>query len=227
MEDAATELITPPEYDWSAGYNEWNNYNNDKYKTCVPAAAAHLRISWTHNSNKPVKAASVQTVMDTLRLVAPSQDITKGCYMSDFMSHWRSKGMDGVKIARYIPIKKQHTDLLKQAVYWFGGCLIGLQLPQSAIGKTVWNYPSEEPEKDNIEWGGHTVCVLGYSGSGFTVISWGQRIVMSHEFYRQYNDESYVTLSRVDWTTEKDQSPTSEKQSYSQLNKLMNKIYTV
>lgn len=159
-----------------------------------------------------------------LTAVAPLHDITKGCYMSDFMTYWRKIGLKGDKIDRFVPFKKQKADLLKWAVYYFGGCLVGLQMPRSAIGKAKWDFPSAEPANDGLNWGGHTVCVLGYSGDNFTIISWGQVIQMSKAFYEQFNDEAYAALSRSDWTTAADKSP-ADNLGYESLSSLLNKLY--
>ena len=224
-EDVVSGIDEPKDHDWSEGIKDWDEYDNIKTKTCVPAAAAHLVKSWTFNSKQPDRNITLPDVMAVLIELAPSHDITNGCYMSDFMSYWKKTGLKKDIIDRFVSFKKQEITLLKKAVYYFGGCMIGLQLPISAKGKSRWDFPSTEPEKDNENWGGHTVCVLGYKGDDFTVISWGKVIQMSAQFYQQFNDEAYAALSRTDWTTPNDQSPTGEGLGFKSLSSLLNKLY--
>jgi hypothetical protein len=224
-DDDAPVFAAPLAWNWAKGITDWDEYDNIKSKTCVPAAAAHLLLCWTFNAKLPVKKISVEVVKDTLKEVAPSHDVNKGCDMLSFMAYWSNDGLGGDIINQYIPLKIKDIELLKKAVYFFGGCMIGLQMPKSAIGKNRWDYPSAEPEKDGLDWGGHAVCVVGFSGNDFTVISWGKVIIMSAAFYKKYNDESYVALSVTDWVTAKDKSPTKEQLNAAALNDLLTQLY--
>jgi hypothetical protein len=208
---------------WGAGITKWDDYNNIKFKTCVPASAAYLLTSWTKNSNPPVKILDPKIIMDTLLAVAPGQNISKGCHMLRMLEYWRDSGMGGEKIDDFKPIQAQNSNLLKHAVYWFGGCMVGLMLPTSVKKSTDWVY-NISMDKETKE--GHAICVLGFEGNFFRAISFGKIILMDAMFYEKFNDETYIVLSQKNWATfERDRSPTSPGLSYTELDDLMMSLF--
>jgi hypothetical protein len=226
------ELEIPEAKNWSDKLNEdeWHEYDNIKSKTCVPAAAAHLITCWTSNMTpRGDMVHSLDDVIAALKAVAPLGDISRGCRMQQFMDHWESTGIKSDRIDQFTKFKSRDAELLKWAVYWFGGCMIGLQLPDSAWiafrnKSNTWEFPSDNPSKDKRNWGGHTVCVLGYDKSHFIVVSWGRIIKMSHSFYSEFNDESYIALSRMHWTSASDRSPTNAQLGFNALKELMHQF---
>jgi hypothetical protein len=219
------DLVLPLAHNWGGVFPEsaWKQYDNVNSKTCVPAAAAHLITCWTSNTNPPAVILSLTEVFDALKTVAPLHDIDQGCKMIDFMTYWRKPpGFSRDVLDRFRKFKIRDSQMLKKAVYFFGGCLIGLQLPLSAGMTGAWEFPSGKTESDEINsWGGHTVSVIGYDKNNFIVISWGNVIRMSSSFYEKYNDESYIALSKH-WTFPNDKSPTIAQLGFSDLNNLMN-----
>jgi hypothetical protein len=93
------------------------------------------------------------------------------------------------------------------AVYMFGGCYIGVLLPQSAQGQPIWSVPPMGPTGPGApgSWGGHAVPVVAYDARGLTVITWGAMLRMTWQFWETYCDEAYAILSQ-DWL-EKNEAP--------------------
>lgn len=212
-------------HSWAKNNDIWDDYDNFQIKSCVPASAAYLLTSWTSNSNTPTKILTRKVVRDTLVAVAPNHDINEGCHMLTFLEHWLSVGMDGEKIDDYLTFKSKNPDLLRHAIYWFGGCLIGLQLPSSLKRKNEWFYNTS---MENEEKEGHTVCAIGYDEDRFTVISFGKVIRMDSMFYQKFNDESYMVLSQKNWTTlERDKAPTDPAMNFEELKTLFERIFTI
>lgn len=220
-DDIAAVAFTLPAikepHSWADKNNIWDHYNNFDFKTCVPASAAYLLTSWTSNTTAAI-FISRTTVMDTLIELAPGHDIKNGCHLLKMLEHWRTKGIEGFKINDYQVIIEKDTAILKQAIYCFGGCLVGLQLPGSLRTKSEWRFDvslnGESKER-------HAVCAIGFDGNDFKVISFGRVITMDAAFYEKFNDETYVVLSREFWTRGSiDQSPTEPPFKYETLEEL-------
>ena len=116
-------------------------------------------------------------------------------------------GIAGDTILDSIRIKEKDMDQLKITVYLFGGCLVGLQLPDSAQDQAIWGEGASAKSKDPNPKNGHAVAVLGYDPTYLYCISWGRYRQMTWDFYKTYNDESYAVLSRQDWLNAQDLDP--------------------
>lgn len=215
-EDAVIQLpaIEDP-HSWAERNSIWDEYDNYEHKTCVPASGAYLLTSWTCNSRKPTIFLSPDVIMETLRNVAPGGDITKGCDVGDFLVHWRDYGMGDEKITDSFEITPGKPELLKHAIYWFGGCIVGLRLPISMKKSDQWIYDGSLQGQRKE---GHAVCAIGYDDDMFTVISFGKEISMDAEFYRQFNDETFLVLSATHWTAiNGNKAPTKPPASFDEL----------
>jgi hypothetical protein len=219
----AGAFSVPPAMDWSSQLNgSFLSYNNFKLLTCVPAAAAYLITVWTaHTRNVPM-IPSLQSVMKAYQEVShydPAiSDSDKGCNLYDFLAHWRDKGLGADKIEKFTSLQKQNVSLLKLVISWFGGGIIGLQMPSSAKNKLIWGEsPAGSGESDIPgSWGGHAVAVVGYDSKYLIAISSGLVIRMTYAFYEKYNDESFIVLSSADWLKD-GMTPTDPQLTLAQL----------
>lgn len=210
-------------HDWSNKNQIWDDYDNFNFKTCVPASGAYLLSSWTSNANPPTIFLHRQIVMDTLKDVAPNQDIRNGCHVLRFLEYWQKYGMGGEKIDKFRSLKIKDPNLLKHGIYWFGGCIVGLLLPESMKTSNDWIY-DESLKRQSLE--GHAVCAIGYTGDVFKVVSFGKIINMDAAFYNAFNDETYMVLSRTRWITKNQyQSPTNPPLTFEQLRNIMQSLY--
>ncbi|PSL27457.1 hypothetical protein [Dyadobacter jiangsuensis] len=220
----AASQLTPLKgpVDWSNNFKDsWREFRNLELNTCVPAAAAHLIISWCSASKAPLTIPTDVDIVKAFEIVADLQDAntetSEGCDMYKFMEHWNEVGLGGQRISSFVPIEEKKIDLLKRAVYWFGGCMIGLNMPVSVQNEDRWEIKVGDQPDELEAWGGHAVAVIGYSETHFIVISWGRRLLMSNQFYETYNDESWVALSGQHWTGPQDKAPTDPTRSIAQL----------
>ncbi|RQO66464.1 hypothetical protein DBR43_30110 [Pedobacter sp. KBW06] len=207
IENQKGDLRTqPPEVDWSNAFKaEFSDYQNYELLTCVPAAAAYLISIWSANTKPKAVIPSEQSVIAAYRSVSgynpadPSTDV--GCKIYTFLKYWRDTGIGGDKLEYLTSIKTGNISQLKSAVYWCGGCIVGLQMPASAKNKTTWSNPTGTTEGDYSpgSWGGHAVAVIGYNADYLIAISCGQKIFMTYPFFKQYTDESFIALSATNW----------------------------
>lgn len=198
-----SSLPRPPRVvDNSHGIEAWGMMGNDELGDCTCAAVGHLVQDWTANASSEV------TIIDDdiIRLYEavggykpgdPSTD--NGAVCVDVLNYWRKSGVpgEGDKIAAYVALTPGDYTHVDDAIYLFGGAYVGLQLPLSAQGQTVWSQ-SSGPDATAGSWGGHCVAVVGYDGSGLTCVTWGRLQRMTWGFWHTYCDEAYAVLDK-DW----------------------------
>lgn len=221
--------LPPVPYSWAGNYIQWGVYQNDKLKTCVPAAAANQVLSWTINANPTqIKLITDAEVLEAYKAVtgydSNDEKTDKGCDENALLNHWISTGIGGSTIKGFIRVKPD-IELVKAVTYWFGGCLTSLNMPSSAkTMKDVWIYPSNQAKKFDLpgSWGRHTVPILGYNSNSLITISCGQKVNMTNEFFQHYSRDVYVCLSD-DWL-KNGKTITQKELTSRDLEKAMNNI---
>jgi hypothetical protein len=195
----------PVSVDWTKGVSTWGMMRNDTIGDCTCAAIAHAIQIWTKN------AAAEQTLSDD-SVVKLYSAITgynpktgandNGAVESDVLKYWLRNGVEGHHLDAFVSLQPHSIEDIKDAVWLFGGCYIGLSLPKSAQAQIggLWTVPASGLSGDGApgSWGGHAVYVVGYDARGLTVITWGGLQRMSWNFWWAYCDEAYGLLSR-DW----------------------------
>jgi hypothetical protein len=179
----------------------WPMYLNDKYGDCTCAAAAHMIECWTANAGG-VRLPSDEQVLEFYEhFTEPGPE--NGCNMLDVLKYWRAGGLGGDQIDSFAALDRKNATEVRDAVYLFGGCYIGLELPDFVLNaddplKVAWAVPPQgpvgaaAPDPD----GGHCVPAVGYDTHNLYVVTWGAVKAMSWQFYIDYADESYAVLSQ-------------------------------
>lgn len=90
-------------------------------------------------------------------------------------------------------LKKQ----LQQAIYYFGGVYIGVELPLTAQDQSdTWDLVSTTGKGTPGSWGGHAVPLVGYPDSdSFWTYTWGTKVKVTAAFLAEYMSEAYCCLS--------------------------------
>ncbi|HEY4323831.1 MAG TPA: hypothetical protein VGN20_07585 [Mucilaginibacter sp.] len=194
-------------YTGSIGDNAWGMMNNDKIGDCTCAAAGHLIMEWT-NANGALFTPADQDIVKAYAEITGYDPKTglndNGANERDVLNYWRKTGIAGHQILAYAALEPKNNTYVKQSVYLFGGCYIGVSLPISCQTQTVWSVPPQGATGTGApgSWGGHAVCVVGYDTLGLTVITWGATKQMTWSFWNTYCDESYAIIS-TDFAGEK------------------------
>jgi len=206
----------PPAVDWSGAVTWWGMMANDVIGDCTIAAAGHLLEGWTANNGTEVIPADADIVAaySAVSGYVPDDPVTdRGAVELDVLNYWRQEGIAGHRIYAYASLDVGNIEHIKQAVYLFGGCYIGLALPLSAQGQDVWDTTGlgawlgrvflsrKHLDPTPGSWGGHAVSIVGYDADGLTCVTWGARKRMTWSFWRRYCDEAYAVLS-TDWIPE-------------------------
>lgn len=207
-----TGLATAPlQADWSTGV-PFAMLSNDKYGDCVEAGYAHQVQIWgdkAGNTFVPTDAEvlSAYTAITGFNPNDPSTD--KGTDILTAMGYWQKTGLGGQKITAYAKVAPTNLEQVREAIAWYGGAYIGVQLPtsaQSQVGKE-WTVTTG-PDAVVGSWGGHCIPLCAYDQNTVTCVTWGALQPMTWEFFTTYCDEAFVMLA-TDWISATGQSPSN------------------
>lgn len=191
----------PPVIDWGqiVSGNNWRMMANDSVGDCTCAAAGHLEMMWTGYGKKSFVPSDAQILAAYSAITGyspnnPNSD--NGANVLDVLNYWRKSGIAGRKIVAYVAVDHTNREHLRLAVDMFGGCYIGVQLPQSAMD----DFNADKPWKrlTGKILGGHAIVVVGYDANTVSLVTWGKEIKASWPWFEKYCDEAFVILSK-DW----------------------------
>jgi hypothetical protein len=172
----------PPATNWqSVIKGQWGMFANDVIGNCTIAGAAHLKMAWTANAHHPFVPSTKQVIAEYSRLsgydpVTGEHD--DGLMLSTVLKWWRKRGLFGSKIGAYGAVSSRNLKAIKNAIHWFGGVYIGVDMPLAWQGKAQWRVPSNGMYGDGLpgSWGGHC-CESGrYDSSHIWPVTWGTEI---------------------------------------------------
>ena len=192
---------------------DWGMMGNYNFSDCTVASAGHLVMSWTGNAAGKPKVIPEKEIIAAYSAITGFNPVThtndNGAGLLEVLNYWRKTGIGNDKIEAFVALEHGNHAQLKEAVFLFGGCYIGLQLPDTAtVAQKVWTVPTMgtegagKPNPDN----GHAVPVLGYDDRFLYIITWGKVKLMTWKFFETYCDEAYALLS-PDWFNKKGKAP--------------------
>lgn len=205
-----TGVATAPAHaHWGHGL-QFAMLDNDKYGDCVEAGYAHQVQIWGDRAGMPVVPSDAETVAAYTAIAGfnpadPSTD--KGTDILTALGYWKSTGMGGVQIDAYAALNPRDQAQMSEAIAWYGGAYIGLQLPISAQGQVghEWTVTTGKDARPG-SWGGHCVPVCGYDEKQLWCVTWGALQPMTWQFMQTYVDEAYVLLAH-EWIEASGESP--------------------
>jgi hypothetical protein len=208
----ASSVVYPRVMAWERNI-QWGVLANDSIGDCTIAGALHLIMGWqaVANAGTPIQFTD-QDAIDLYSAVTgynpadPSTD--QGAAETDVLNYWKATGMKGHKIAGYTSLDVSNIEMIKAAVFLFGGVYLGFQVPRyimdvAQAGGTSW---SQTPGVDTTIEGGHAIYICGYGADGVTIVSWGKTYTFDWDFWTTYVDEAYGIVS-TDWIKKSGQAP--------------------
>jgi hypothetical protein len=183
---------------------------NDQYGDCVEAGYAHQVQVWGDRAGHPFapsdnEALGAYSAITGFRPGDPNTD--NGTDMLTAVGYWKSTGLGGQKITAYAALNPLVNAEMCEAIAWYGGAYIGLQLPvsaQSQVG-SEWTVTTGQQAAPG-SWGGHCVPLCGYDQNTLWCVTWGALQAMTWEFLTTYCDEAFVLLA-TDWIAASGQAP--------------------
>jgi hypothetical protein len=204
MKDYTTDLGDPPaNVDYLSGMPDALSVMlNDSLGDCTCAGLGHAIQVFTANNGNMI------TVPDAAVLKAykdfcgyngtPSTD--NGGVETDVLKGACSEGIGGYKFDAFVSLQPENDNHIKWGVDLCGVVYIGLNLPLSAQGQSVWEVDlSQGAASRPGSWGGHCVIVASFDADGITCITWGIKVKMTWRFWFTYCDESYAILAQSLW----------------------------
>lgn len=211
----SVELPRPPKVtDWMSKVTSWPMGRNDTIGDCTIAGGVnHMILGWSTYCGSP-KMLSDEAIVDMYSSVTgykPGDDKTdNGAIIDDVLSYWMTKGVSGDLLNSRVTVNSLDMDEVLDALEWFGGLNVGLQLPLSAMDQMdkLWDIPSEGLTGNGYvgSWGGHCVRVGRHEPGLFYCSTWGKTQVMTERFFRTYVDEVHGLIN-IDWISNNNLSP--------------------
>ena len=186
---------------------------NDTLGDCVIAACMHFAQVETANTGAPL-TPNAELAIQTYSAVTgydPSQTDDQGnnptdqgtSFESQMFPYWIKTGIPMLdakgnlvyhKIKGFAALDITSIQQQRYATFLFGGSLLGIQVPQSAMPSG----PGEVPNWNTFTGpilGGHGINRMGQGAAGGEVASWGMKIPYTNAFAQQAMDESYIVTT--------------------------------
>jgi hypothetical protein len=196
-------LPAPPDrVDWSKGITSFGEMLNDQLGDCTIAGLGHAIQVWSANTGSEVTLPDcfIQSAYEQWCGYDPNDPSTdEGGIELDVLKNFRQNGLGGHKLIAFADASPINTTEVKQAINLFGGLYIGVGLPLTAQGQSVWDVVnSGNTDSYPGSWGGHCVYVPKYDDTGLTCITWGSLVPMTWAFWNRYVDEAHALIGS-DW----------------------------
>jgi len=201
------DLNLPSRLDRTSLVRRWPSMLNKQIGDCTVAAAGHMIQAWTAVRGRAVilRDSEILDAYSALTGFDPAKPkIDRGATALELLRFWRKRGIGGHKIDAYAELALKDLFQMKATVFLFGGCYIGLELPEIAFedakeGRDWRVSPGGAVGKGAPNsWGLHAVPVVGYDRDSLNVVTWGMLKRMTWHFWETYGDEAYAVLS-PDW----------------------------
>lgn len=203
-------LAAPPERcDWvpavecafaSEGIQEWPMYGNDKYADCVEAAACHGILSLTANGSGfilPTYDQCLDAYSAITGFKRGNLTTDEGTDPIDCLKYWRDVGIANHRIGAWVEVAASNPVEIRQAIYLFGSCYMGLDLPLAAARMNIWHIPTFPLDWGDTRpgsWGRQMVTANAYNERGVFITTWGERKLVTWRFIARYGAGIYAII---------------------------------
>lgn len=197
LADYVTLPPYPMEYEWSKPVTKLGMMRNDQLSCCVPAGIGHSLQTCSANAGNEIIVSDDDIVKEYTNFsgynpVTGEND--NGCIMLDSLKHVYNNGFAGNTIKAFVSVNLANLELIKFALYAFGGILEGIALPESSQGADSFVMPLPGQNGQRGSWGGHCVYGPDMFPDFHRVDSWGTEMRMEWPFLTTYADEAYVVI---------------------------------
>lgn len=191
LEEFLTPGYTVPSVvDYGSHVTSWPVALNDRLGDCTAADACHgIQVWSTYGQGQTVTPADADVVAfysgsTGYNPADPSTD--QGGNMQDVCNYFLKTGMAGHRIAAFFQVDPANADLLRAALWLFGGVSVGFPFPKSAMDQFDNGQPWDVVDGAPIE-GGHDVLLVGMTAGGnYRVVTWGRVQEVTPAFWSRY-----------------------------------------
>jgi hypothetical protein len=184
---------------------------------CTIADPSHVERMNAKDSGRPAVSVSGKTTIDQYIALSAqdgaaydpvSGNNDNGLEIRHVLNYRQNPGFADdagnlYKIGTYMGIEIANSQHLREAVWLFPGVSIGITVTQSMMDQIdsgkMW---SVVPGMMDSQLGGHDVPLVGHPWGGlWTVITWGQRQVMSYNLLSKVCDEAWAYIDPERYST--------------------------
>lgn len=192
----------PSSYSWTSRVSSYGMLANDSAGNCTVAAALHLIMLYLADNGvsfvpTPEQAIQVYSAITGYNPKDPTTDT--GAAALDVLNWWHKNTMLGHALGAFAEVNIRDINELKYAIYLFGGAYGGMELPLAIQGLASWPTPPVGlPNNWGVgSWGGHCIPFTAFDDATrmVDVVTWGQPLKVSYDFFSDYAEEAYVLLS--------------------------------
>ncbi len=207
-----TQLPPPPlAIDYGTALKHLGVMANDRIGDCTCAAIGHAIQLWTSLTSTETVIPD-KTIIDLYSKVSGyvpgDQNTDNGAAASDVLLYWYKNPVANHALSGFASIRPGNRTSIRDAIYLFGVCYLGVQLPLTAQHGD-WVLPQGQDLTGDWEvgsWGGHAIPAIAYDADSVVVISWGKFVKATWDWLDAYMDEAYALLSK-DWLQSTGNSP--------------------
>lgn len=179
----------------------WEMLGNDQFGDCVWAGAAHETMLWNAMAGRTVTFTREGVLSDYAACTGFDPKTGRNDNGTDMRAAMKYRQKVGVvdadgkrhKIGAYLWIQPGNFEHFLEAVWLFGACPIGIQVPQSAMDQFNRNQPWSVVAGSPIE-GGHYIPAVA-DRTYPEVVTWAKIQPMTKAFYLKYCDTACAIIS--------------------------------
>ncbi len=196
--------VAPPEVDRGKGIPVIGMHLNDEWGDCTCAASANVIQQQTFFGSHAEWVIPDSAVLAEYEAIGgfnpndgpPGNNPTdQGATVASALGYLKKTGLVGRKIAAYGDIEVAEHAKIRTAIWEFGGVVIGLNLPNTAMTQfnngQNWTVDLSDESID----GGHCVYVVGYNPNGYMLWTWDKLIYMTTGFWNCFVMEAWAPIS--------------------------------
>ena len=183
----------------------WQMDGNDALRDCVIAGVDHViaRENAIEHTNDPRPGLAI--IESQYNYFSPYDT---GCVIADVLRTWRNDGLfhhmpsGPNQISQYAPFDHGNNTELKQVIAYLGNAYLGISCPVSAQQQ----FAKQQQTGQIVPWtvvngspidGGHCIVAVGYDAQGVLCVTWGDIVVVTWPFIKQYCDEAWAILTHA------------------------------
>ena len=214
--DAEFDLLmekVPVEHSWSAPVVTQGGYmmflNNKKGCCTVSTIGGEIQTKTANAGNKMLVVPDALIDEEYTGLTGGPDT---GLYMDQVAKagmnpgYFQSDDRYSDRLLAWATLDPHNGNLVRFAIYYFGGVRFGINLPETAAWQIKhglpWDYianpTSEQGSNDPGSWGGHSVHAMDFAKFGETCATWAMLQPMTKTFRRMYIDFAAVTID-LNW----------------------------
>src|SRR5579872_2235342 len=188
--------MPPSACDWSLAMTEpWGMMLNDTEGDCTCAGLGHAVQTVTANTDGLITPTDdmIQAMYEQSGFTPGYDSTDQGWTEVDAMKYMVTNGLAGVKMDAFADIDHSSILAVKQCIYLFGGCYIGVVITAQDMDDFGNGKPWTSTDMSNID-GGHALFCPKYDETSIYAVTWGALQQASWQWVRSKCDEAHACL---------------------------------